>query len=121
MTSLIPPAISILGGKRYILPGYIEVDDDVTLEQVNEKWTRKTYKPGYIPTMFLEFIDINIGDIIPIMNGETETDSEVVKLYATCVHVMYKGVKYSLKKEYFIMDGDNFKSKERRLVKLKKQ
>ena len=41
--SYLPPAISVLGGKTWVCPGWQEVPEGTTLDEVYEKWTQ--YKP----------------------------------------------------------------------------
>jgi len=52
----------------------------------------------------LEYIDIKVGDNLIIIDNDNEKPAKVVKLYATCLHVIYKGVKYTVKKEFLIDD-----------------
>ena len=40
ISSFLPPAISVIGGKTYVVPGWHEVPADTTLDEVYERWTR---------------------------------------------------------------------------------
>lgn len=121
MCTLYPPVLTILNNQKYIIPGWIKIDEDVTLEQVKERWIRKKYKSSYIPTFFLEYIDIKVGDKFIIIDNGKEKTAEVVKLYSTCIHVLFEGIKYTVKKEFFIKGENCYKTKIRRLTMLKKQ
>ena len=43
MTSFYPPAISTIGGKTYAVPGWHEIPEGTTLDEVYARWTK------YIP------------------------------------------------------------------------
>jgi len=45
ISSFLPPAISTIGGKTYVVPGWHEVPEDTTLDEVYEHWTK------YMPKM----------------------------------------------------------------------
>jgi hypothetical protein len=43
ISSFLPPGISTIGGKTYVCPGWHEVPEGTTLDEVYERWTRINY------------------------------------------------------------------------------
>ena len=49
--SFMPPGITTIGGKTYVVPGWHEVPEGTTLKEVQERWTQE--KPSHtesVPT-----------------------------------------------------------------------
>ena len=63
ISSFYPPAISTIGGKTYVVPGWHEVPEDTTLDEVYERWTKEVPKGEDKP-------DHKISEEIPSSKGD---------------------------------------------------
>ena len=50
ISSFLPPAISVIGGKTYVVPGWHVVPEGTTLDEVYERWTQVKPKMEEKPT-----------------------------------------------------------------------
>lgn len=50
--SFMPPGLTTIGGKTYVIPGWHEVPEQTTLKEVKERWTqvlpKGEAKPNYV-------------------------------------------------------------------------
>lgn len=61
--SFLPPGISILGGKTYVVPGWYEVPEGTTLKEVQKHWTQELPPMENKPKVEIrEMVDSSTGN-----------------------------------------------------------
>ena len=101
ISSFMPPGLTVLGGKTYVVPGYHEVPADTTLDEVYERWTKISYgvEEKHTHKSIKEFVSSSKGDkkyTVLYNNGTWDCDCSGFGFRRKCRHVEEIKIKHNM-------------------------
>jgi len=78
ISSFLPPGLTTIGGKTYVVPGWHVVPEGTTLEEVNERWSKD------MPKNIEETPEYKIYEMVDSSKGDKQYDVTFDGLWWSC-------------------------------------